>query len=80
MVDEIRLMARDRLRAGDLPRDRAVLTLAGIPNGRHRCAVCDVVMTGPIEFCVRFAKHTALHFHGRCHDAWLLEREGLETP
>jgi hypothetical protein len=80
MVDDIRRMARARLRTGDLPRDPAEFTLAGNPNGTHRCAVCDEVIVGPIEFRLRFANDTVLHFDGRCHDAWLVERQVLETP
>ena len=80
MDDDIRLVARDRLRTGDLPRDPVALTRAGLPDGTHLCAVCDEVITGPIEFRVHLASDAALHFHGRCHDAWLLERQEPETP
>jgi hypothetical protein len=78
LLDTLRVQARDRLLSGTLPRDRTALTRAGVPDGSHRCAVCDAVIAGPIEFCVR-SNGTALHFHGRCHDAWLAEREVLET-
>jgi hypothetical protein len=80
VVDQVRVLARARLLAGALPRDPAAFTLAGNPNGTHRCAVCDEVITGPVEFRLRFANRTVLHLHGRCHDAWLVERQVLETP
>ena len=80
MLVPLRALARDRLLAGALPRDPAVLTRAGFADGTHRCAVCDEAITGPIEFRVHFADDTALRFHGRCHDAWLAERQELETP
>ena len=76
---ELRALARDRLLADALPRDRAALTRAGIPDGTHHCAVCDEIITGPIEFRLSF-RDRALHFHGRCHDAWLVERQVLATP
>jgi len=72
-------MARDRLRTGDLPRDPAELTMAGIPDGTRGCDVCDEVITRPIGIRVRYADGRVLHFHGRCHDAWLIERQVLET-
>ena len=79
LVDDILRMARDRLRSGDLPRESAVLTLAGIADGTHRCAVCDDRIPGPMEFRLRFGDDTMLHFHGRCHYAWLAEREALTS-
>jgi hypothetical protein len=80
VVDQLRGLARARLLAGELPREPAAFTLAGSPNGTHRCAVCDEVITGPIEFRLRFPNDRAMYFHGGCHDAWLVERQALETP
>jgi hypothetical protein len=80
VVDHLRVLARARLLAGALPREPAAFTLAGSADGIHRCAVCDEVITGSVEFRLRFPNHTVLHFHGRCHDAWLMERQVLETP
>jgi hypothetical protein len=73
-------MARDRLRTGDLPRDPAERTMAGIPDGTRWCHVCGEAITRPIVLRLRYANGTVLHFHGRCHDAWLMERQGLEAP
>ena len=80
MIEDLRLIARVQLRAGYLPRAPAALTMSGIPDGRHRCAVCGDVTTGTTEFRLRFVRRTELHFHGPCHDAWLLERQVRETP
>jgi hypothetical protein len=78
--DNLRCIARDLILAGDLPRTPAALTLAGIADDTHHCVLCGERITGPIEFRLRFGHDTALHFHGRCHDAWLAERQALETP
>ena len=78
LLVDLRVLARDRLRAGVLPRDRAALTLACVPDGTRYCALCDEVITGPLDFRLSF-KDRALHFHGRCHDAWLAERGVLQT-
>jgi hypothetical protein len=80
MADQLRERARDRLVAGALPRDPAAFTLAGSAAGSHRCAVCDEVIAGAIEFRLRFPNHTVLHFHAHCHDAWMAERQALEAP
>jgi hypothetical protein len=42
--------------------------------------VCDELITAPLVFRLRFANETTLHFHGRCHDAWVAERQALERP
>ena len=78
LSDPLRRMARDRLRARDLPRPAGALTLAGIADGTHPCVLCGDRISGPIEFRLRFANDTVLHFHGRCHDAWLAECEATE--
>ena len=80
VIADLRLIARVQLRTGHLPRELALLTMSGIPDGSHRCAVCGEVTTGTLEFCLRFVKRTELHFHGPCHDAWLRERQVRETP
>jgi hypothetical protein len=80
VVDHLRVLARARLLAGALPREAAAFTLTGSADGIHRCAVCDQVITDSIEFRLRFANHAVLHFHGRCHDEWLVERQALGTP
>ena len=80
MNGDIRILARAQLRTGDLPREPAVLTMSGVPDGRHQCAVCGEVTTGTAEFRLRFVKHPELNFHGPCHDAWLLERLVRATP
>ena len=80
LVDGVRLVARNRLLSGHLPREPPTFTRAGPPEGTERCAVCDELITAPLVFRLRFANETTLHFHGRCHDAWVAERQALERP
>jgi hypothetical protein len=47
----------------------------GRPHGTHQCAVCGERIHGPMEFGLRLADDAFLYFHGRCHYAWLMERE-----
>ena len=80
MLPTLRTRARVRLLAAVLPRESAAFTLAGRAEGRHYCGVCDEVISGPIEFRLRFANYTVLYFHARCHDAWMAERQALGAP
>jgi hypothetical protein len=79
LPDELRRIARDLIQAGDLPRVPADLTLAGMADGTDRCVLCGERITGPIEFRLLFPDNTVLHFHGRCHDAWLAERAAFSS-
>jgi hypothetical protein len=65
------------LSSGDLPRVDATSTHAGTSSGTHRCAACDDVIDGPIEFRLRFPHGRTLRFHARCRDIWLTERAAL---
>jgi hypothetical protein len=77
LVDDIRRMARDRLRSGDLPREHAALALVGVADGTRQCAVCGDRIPSPMEFRVRLADDSLLYCHLRCHYAWLMEREAF---
>jgi hypothetical protein len=78
-MDTIRLQIRERLGSGALPRDPAQSTAAGMASGTHRCAACDTLISGIIEFRLRFPDGRTLRFHARCRDAWQAERAAFET-
>jgi hypothetical protein len=77
VVDTLRVQIRTRLRSGALLRVDAASTHAGASSGTHRCAACDDVIDGPIEFRLRFPDGRTLRFHARCRDVWLSERDAL---
>jgi hypothetical protein len=68
-------LARERLRRGELPRVPASLVVAALPVRDVPCALCGDPITGVVEVRATFADRGVLHFHGRCHWAWDVERD-----
>jgi len=66
--------ARERLRSGQLPREPPIRRLAGLSDGTEQCAVCDERIVNLLVYRVSFDDGRTLHFHARCHEAWLIER------
>jgi hypothetical protein len=67
--------AHERLLSGVLPYEAITRTLAGVGDGTQRCAVCDGPIVGPVEIRVHFLEDSPRYFHGRCHHAWLRQRD-----
>jgi hypothetical protein len=69
--------AHERLLSGALPYSAITRTLASIGDGTQRCAVCEEPIVGPVQLRVYFLDGPPQHFHGRCHHAWVQQRESI---
>lgn len=72
-MEDLRLLARRRLDAGELPPCKPVSVFGAIGTGT-RCALCDATIAAPeVEYEVELAGRTEAstwHFHIRCFEAW----------
>lgn len=69
---EIRLLARARIDAGQLPPCEPV-TLLGTKGNGSKCALCDVPITDrEVEYEVELPgrRGSTWRFHIACHDVW----------
>jgi hypothetical protein len=82
-LDELRMMIRQKLARGSLPREKCLVTWFGRGTGQ-RCVACErVIGRDEIECeCERTASDI-LRFHQSCFAAWDDERQdaaGALTP
>jgi hypothetical protein len=73
---ELRLEARRRVAAGQLPCEAQQYLWAGAGDGHQRCSLCDrPILPEQIEYELQFNKEPQVvhRFHRICHQAWELE-------
>jgi hypothetical protein len=78
VTQDLHVLARVRLDAGELPLNTPQLLLGANGSGA-RCALCDVPITSrEIEYDIELAGSSCFRFHIRCHDAWRDVRDELQ--
>ena len=81
--DELRMMIRQKLARGNLPRHKCLVTWFG-PGTGHRCVACDrVIGRQEIECECEHSAGDVLRFHQSCFAAWddeRLDTAGALTP
>jgi hypothetical protein len=72
VYQDLRLLARARIDAGELPPCEPVMLL-GTTGCGTRCALCDApITTGEVQYEVEVASRrgSCWRFHIRCHAVW----------
>jgi hypothetical protein len=82
---DLRRIAREKCKSGELPARVSPMSWAGPGNGA-RCSLCDLpIAVGDIEYEVEIGPESKrgpllIRFHNVCHTAWLSECGGLSVP
>jgi hypothetical protein len=72
VFQDLRLLARARIDAGELPPCEPVTLFGATGSGAH-CSLCNTPISAPeVEYEVEVAGHRGAtwHFHIRCHAVW----------
>ena len=79
--DLLRTRAIERMKAGQLPKERPVSCFAGAASNKP-CSLCDSQIVPPdIEFELDFevpTGRTTIRLHSRCYEIWDTERSNTQ--